>query len=476
MQWKLFALNTLSVLYLWQHEGERKQLKFINVNEAIEWLNAQRSTGQGNSVERVKVALAFIDNPHIGLPAIHITGTNGKGSTTAFLRELLLSQGLQVGTFTSPHIMTFKERFTFNGELISDEDLLFVIEEMVQINDYMEQTEFGRLVFFELYTVMMAIYFNMKKPDVCLVEVGIGGRRDCTSVVNAQLAIITTIGLDHGDKLGNTVEEVAEEKSGLIKPNSLVVTGLIDEGPLTVIENYAKEMNSEIYRYQIEYGMSDILNHLDQGSTFNFWQTSTEAEETQQNNFAIGMLGLHQVQNATVALQAFELWMRHIEQPIDWVIAKPALQKTNWIARMERIHEEPFVYIDGAHNVAGLNALKQLVTEYFPHKEIHILYAGLDSKNQAAQLPLLSTFESSSLAVTEFEHPNAMSLEQFKELVLSEATRLKQPVQFVENWPEYITDFIFTKNADQMLLVTGSLYFVSAIRQHIVKEFQKISN
>ena len=161
MQWKLFALNTLSVLYLWQHEGERKQLKFINVNEAIEWLNAQRSTGQGNSVERVKVALAFIDNPHIGLPAIHITGTNGKGSTTAFLRELLLSQGLQVGTFTSPHIMTFKERFTFNGELISDEDLLFVIEEMVQINDYMEQTEFGRLVFFELYTVMMAIYFNM---------------------------------------------------------------------------------------------------------------------------------------------------------------------------------------------------------------------------------------------------------------------------------------------------------------------------
>ena len=188
------------------------------------------------------------------------------------------------------------------------------------------------------------------------------------------------------------------------------------------------------------------------------------------------MLGLHQVQNATVALQAFELWMRHIEQPIDWVIAKPALQKTNWIARMERIHEEPFVYIDGAHNVAGLNALKQLVTEYFPHKEIHILYAGLDSKNQAAQLPLLSTFESSSLAVTEFEHPNAMSLEQFKELVLSEATHLQQPVQFVENWPEYITDFIFTKNADQMLLVTGSLYFVSAIRQHIVKEFQKISN
>ena len=233
-------------------------MKFTNVKEAISWLDTQKSSvpsNNGSGVEKVKVALSFIGNPHHGIPAIHITGTNGKGSTTAFLRELLLSQGLQVGTFTSPHIMTFKERFTFNGELISDEDLLSIVEEMVHVNEYMEQTEFGRLVFFELYTVMMAIYFKMKKPDVCLIEVGIGGRRDCTSVIEGQISIITTIGLDHSDKLGNTVEEVAAEKAGLIKRGTQVVTGLIEQGPLNVIEDYAREMNAAIYRYQTDFGM-----------------------------------------------------------------------------------------------------------------------------------------------------------------------------------------------------------------------------
>lgn len=454
-------------------------MKFTNVKEAISWLDTQKSSvpnNNGSGVEKVKVALSFIGNPHHGIPAIHITGTNGKGSTTAFLRELLLSQGLQVGTFTSPHIMTFKERFTFNGELISDEDLLSIVEEMVHVNEYMEQTEFGRLVFFELYTVMMALYFKMIKPDVCLIEVGIGGRRDCTSVIEGQISIITTIGLDHSDKLGNTVEEVAAEKAGLIKRGTQVVTGLIEQGPLNVIEDYAREMNAAIYRYQTDFGMSDVLNHLDQGSTFNFWQIMTDPNETQQNNFAIGMLGIHQIQNATVAIQAFKLWMDFIEQPIDWVVAKPALQHTNWIARMERINEDPFVYIDGAHNVAGLTALKGLVQEYFPHKTIRILYAGLDSKNQLEQLPLLSTFNSVSLTVTEFEHPHAMTLTQFQEVVQEVPEKLGQTIQYVADWKPYVADFINHKDSDEMLLITGSLYFVSEVRQFIVKEFQKISN
>lgn len=454
-------------------------MKFTNVKEAISWLDTQKSSvpnNNGSGVEKVKVALSFIGNPHHGIPAIHITGTNGKGSTTAFLRELLLSQGLQVGTFTSPHIMTFKERFTFNGELISDEDLLSIVEEMVHVNEYMEQTEFGRLVFFELYTVMMALYFKMIKPDVCLIEVGIGGRRDCTSVIEGQISIITTIGLDHSDKLGNTVEEVAAEKAGLIKRGTQVVTGLIEHGPLNVIEDYAREMNAAIYRYQTDFGMSDVLNHLDQGSTFNFWQIMTDPNETQQNNFAIGMLGIHQIQNATVAIQAFKLWMDFIEQPIDWVVAKPALQQTNWIARMERINEDPFVYIDGAHNVAGLTALKGLVQEYFPHKTIRILYAGLDSKNQLEQLPLLSTFNSVSLTVTEFGHPHAMTLSQFQEVVQEVPEKLEQAIQYVADWKPYVADFINHKDSDEMLLITGSLYFVSEVRQFIVKEFQKISN
>lgn len=362
--------------------------------------------------------------------------------------------------------MKFNERFSYNGELISDEDLLEIVNEMVPVNDYMAQTEYGRLMFFELYTVMMALYFQKKNPDVCLIEVGIGGFRDCTIVIDAQLAIITTIGLDHADKLGNTVEEVAFEKSGIIKSGSIAVTGLIDQAPLKVIEQRATELNVPIYRYQKDYGMEDVLNHLEHGSTFNFWQKITQLDDITQNNFALGMLGTHQVQNATVALQAFDAWMNHIERPIDWVVAKPALQQTNWIARMERINEVPMVYIDGAHNVAGLTALKSLVKEYFPHKTIHLLYAGLETKNQREQLPLLASFEPEEFTVTTFQHPQAMGKDEYQDLFNRLPGDVSENIIFRQDWQTYIEQFLDTHDNDesQMLLVTGSLYFVSEIR------------
>lgn len=450
-------------------------MKIKDVKAAIEWLNQQTNTSQNNGVAKVTMALEFLGNPHRGLPAIHITGTNGKGSTTAFLRDLLLSQGLTVGTFTSPHIMKFNERFTYDGEMISDEDLLIIINEMIAVNDYMSQSDYGRLVFFELYTVMMALYFQMKQPDVCIVEVGIGGFHDCTVVVDAQLAILTTIGLDHGDKLGDTVEEVAYEKSGIIKPGSIVVTGLIDEVPLKVIEQRAEELKAPLYRYQKDYGMEDVLNHLEHGSTFNFWQKVTQLDDITQNNFALGMLGTHQVQNATVALQAFDAWMNLIDQPIDWVVAKPALHQTKWMARMERVNETPMVYIDGAHNVAGLTALKHLMNEYFPHKTIHLLYAGLETKNQRDQLPLLASFAPANFTVTTFGHYQAMRQTDYQNLLDSLPDEVSQQIVFKADWQTYIANFLdkYEKNEDHLLLVTGSLYFVSDIRNFFVHQLQK---
>lgn len=206
-------------------------MKFTTVEQATAWLDAQTNPKQRIGLKKIETAMNYVNNPHLGLPVIHITGTNGKGSTTTFLKELLLSQGLAVGTFTSPHIMRFNERISYNGENISDDDLIRIIEQMVEVNEYMETTEYGRLIFFELYTVMMALYFQEKQPDVCLIEVGIGGENDCTNVFKADLAILTTIGLDHEDLLGDTVEAVATEKSGIIKEKSIVVTGPIKPLP-----------------------------------------------------------------------------------------------------------------------------------------------------------------------------------------------------------------------------------------------------
>ncbi len=442
-------------------------MKFTTVEQATAWLDAQKNPKQRIGLKKIETAMNYVNNPHLGLPVIHITGTNGKGSTTTFLKELLLSQGLAVGTFTSPHIMRFNERISYNGENISDDDLIRIIEQMVEVNEYMETTEYGRLIFFELYTVMMALYFQEKQPDVCLIEVGIGGENDCTNVFKADLAILTTIGLDHEDLLGDTVEAVATEKSGIIKEKSIVVTGPIQASPLNVVSERAKLMNGSHVKFDVDYGFDNIQNLKENGSSFDFWQVVDGQKHVR--NWQITMLGRYQIDNATIALKAFIAWMSHHGQYINFEDAAYALKHTKWMARMEKISENPIIYIDGAHNAHGLTALKSLVDEYFYDKEITILYAGLSTKNQDEQLPILQSFEADNLYLTQFDHRKAMSIDDFEELA---DELLDTSFEMVEDWQSFLLEFVekADETKERILLVTGSLYFVSDVRQLFLKK------
>ncbi|TLQ49332.1 bifunctional folylpolyglutamate synthase/dihydrofolate synthase [Ruoffia tabacinasalis] len=442
-------------------------MKFTTVEQATAWLDAQKNPKQRIGLKKIETAMNYVNNPHLGLPVIHITGTNGKGSTTTFLKELLLSQGLAVGTFTSPHIMRFNERISYNGENISDDDLIRIIEQMVEVNEYMETTEYGRLIFFELYTVMMALYFQEKQPDVCLIEVGIGGENDCTNVFKADLAILTTIGLDHEDLLGDTVEAVATEKSGIIKEKSIVVTGPIQASPLNVVSERAKLMNGSHVKFDVDYGFDNIQNLKENGSSFDFWQVVDGQKHVR--NWQITMLGRYQIDNATIALKAFIAWMSHHGQYINFEDAAYALKHTKWMARMEKISENPIIYIDGAHNAHGLTALKSLVDEYFYDKEITILYAGLSTKNQDEQLPILQSFEADNLYLTQFDHRKAMSIDDFEELA---DELLDTSFEMVEDWQSFLLEFVekADETKEKILLVTGSLYFVSDVRQLFLKK------
>ena len=442
-------------------------MKFATVEQATAWLDAQKNPKQRIGLKKIETAMNYVNNPHLGLPVIHITGTNGKGSTTTFLKELLLSQGLAVGTFTSPYIMRFNERISYNGENISDDDLIRIIEQMVEVNEYMETTEYGRLIFFELYTVMMALYFQEKQPDVCLIEVGIGGENDCTNVFKADLAILTTIGLDHEDLLGDTVEAVATEKSGIIKEKSIVVTGPIQASPLNVVSERAKLMNGSHVKFDVDYGFDNIQNLKENGSSFDFWQVVDGQKHVR--NWQITMLGRYQIDNATIALKAFIAWMSHHGQYINFEDAAYALKHTKWMARMEKISENPIIYIDGAHNAHGLTALKSLVDEYFYDKEITILYAGLSTKNQDEQLPILQSFEADILYLTQFDHRKAMSIDDFEELA---DELLDTSFEMVEDWQSFLLEFVekADETKERILLVTGSLYFVSDVRQLFLKK------
>lgn len=442
-------------------------MKLTTVEQAVAWLNAQTNSKQRIGINKIRIAMAYFDNPQLGLPVIHITGTNGKGSTTTFLKELLQSQGLAVGTFTSPHIMHFNERISYNGHNISDEDLIRITEQMVELNEYMETTEYGRLVFFELYTVMLALYFHENQPDVCLIEVGIGGENDCTNVFDADLAILTTIGLDHEDLLGDTLEAVATEKSGIIKNGTTVVTGPILSSPLSVVSDRVERMDGTHLQFDVNYGFENVTNLKENGSSFDFW-IKIDGQKLVKN-WQITMLGHYQIDNATIALRAFLAWMSMQGEAVDFENAYTALKYTKWMARMEKVSNFPIIYIDGAHNAHGLTALKRLVDEYFYDKSITILYAGLSTKNQDDQLPILQSFNAEALYLTQFDHRKSMSIDHFSEL----ADRMNNTsFEMVYDWKDFILDYTQNegRSSNNILLITGSLYFVSDVRQLILNK------
>lgn len=422
--------------------------------EAIQWMDDQKNDIHRMGLEKIKLALNHVGNPHLGLRTIHIGGTNGKGSVTSYLKNMLLEHGLTVGTFTSPHIMKFNERMTFNGVEIDDETVIRLVNQMVELNAFMEQTPYGRLVFFELYTIMMFIYFNEVQPDVCLVEVGIGGASDCTNVIDSKDILITTIGLDHVEKLGDTYELIAAQKAGIIHGDADVFIGELPDDAVSAIKEVCQKEGAILHQLSID-GVYQILSQsLIDGSVFSL------------NNevYHIKMLGTHQIHNASLAIIFFEHWMNKYGYRINVETMKFALFNTSWLGRMEKLSDCPLIFLDGAHNEAGLIALQQTMATYLENKKIKVIYTGLQTKNQAAHVELLLAMPVNKIVFTQFNHLQAMPLSEFKQLINEQPESLIE-VDYIEDWQSQLKD----QNYD-VTIVTGSLYFISTVRKYMLNQ------
>lgn len=432
------------------------------VAEAVDWIVNHEMDSNRTDINRIKYALEQLDNPHHHLPVIHLTGTNGKGSTTAFLRELLISQGYKVASFTSPHIVKINERIQYDGQNIPDEALLMYTQQIYRLNQMLEEAELGSLRFFEIMTLMAALYFRDMQPDVCLIEVGIGGRLDNTNIFDGQIAVITTIGLDHTDKLGYRLEEIAYQKAGIIKHNAKVVTGNItDAAAFAVIEQCAAENQATLYAFDKAFRAKDIVIDAQKLTHFTFENEQISIESV------INLLGKFQIDNASVAIETCLLWLELMEQPLDIERFKEALFKTFWPARVEKLNNSPLVYIDGAHNELGLEALKQTMLDYFNDKEITLLYAGLSKKDQEAHLNLLMTYPVKEVVLTEFDFEGeVLTIDAAHEVVEAHQTNVK--FSDTLHWQEYVDTFIKTADDRQILFITGSLYFVSQVREYFL--------
>ncbi|WP_353856485.1 folylpolyglutamate synthase/dihydrofolate synthase family protein [Bacillus sp. Bos-x628] len=430
---------------------------FTTYHEAIDWIHSRLTFGVKPGLERMKWFLSKLGNPERKLKAVHVAGTNGKGSTIAFTRSVLNAAGYSVGTFTSPFILTFNERISVNGEPISDEEWLSLVNQLKPLVDELDETEHGQATEFEIITACAFAYFaNVHPVDFVLFEAGLGGRLDSTNVVDPILTAITSIGYDHMAILGDTLEQIAAEKAGIIKEGIPMITAAHQQEALAVIQDVAKEKKAKCI------SLHDTCSFEDEQAIETGEQFTLHTPRRQYPLLETGLIGTHQRQNASLAVLliewleqqgAIEIKKEHIYEGIRHAV---------WAGRFEKVSDHPPVYLDGAHNEEGMIRLIETVHAHFSHKQVHVCFSALKDKPYKQMIQKLETI-STSIHFVSFDFPRAESAEALYECSHLEAKSYASD-------PGTVLEFIRKKSNDPaaIVLVTGSLYFISDIRNRIM--------
>ncbi|MEH6942788.1 bifunctional folylpolyglutamate synthase/dihydrofolate synthase [Bacillus sp. JJ722] len=416
--------------------------------------------GMNFGLERMEEMLEGLNVKHQQLKFVHLAGTNGKGSTLHYLKGILIAGGYRVATFTSPHIESVKERIMINDECISEEDFLRIFNYVMEYLDNLEQKDIFPTQF-EILTIIALVYFEEQKPDLVLMETGLGGRLDSTNVITSLISIITSISRDHTNILGNSISGIAYEKAGIIKNKSYVITGVTNEEALSVIQNKALEMNSELYEldrhFQVEH-----LSSINNGEVFSY-----TFQEHALEKCVISMLGKHQIQNASLAITAALL----LDEKFGFILKdesiKAGLLRSNWKGRLETVSIEPHIIVDGSHNEAGIRALIDTLQERYSHKKIIFVTAALADKDVTSMIEMLEHI-AHHIICTQFTMDRAL---EAKKLV---AHCKNTPSSYYDSWETAIDKGVQMLDENSLLVVTGSLYFLYYVRPYFSEKNQQL--
>ena len=411
-------------------------------------------------LERIKNFLTTIDNPQDSLRCLHIAGTKGKGSTSAFIAYILRQAGYKVGLYTSPHLSDFRERIrilTPNSQLptknpefegmISEGELSDLVKPLKQrIEKYNQSSEYGALSFFEVYTSLAFIYFKEKKVDFAVLETGLGGRLDATNVVNPLSCAITPISYEHTQKLGNTLRKIATEKAGIIKNQKLIVISALQEKEaLDVIRGRCKELGTKLY----EVNKDIFYEKTHQG--FNVLGVFGEYP-----NLEIRLLGKHQLVNATLAVGVIEA-LRFYDIIVDVQSIRDGLYNTLWPGRCEVISWHPFVVLDGAQNVASMRALKETIKENFQYKRL-ILILGISSDKDIKGICQELYHLADEIILTKANNPRATAPEALAKYFNGKEVHRTANVKEARELAYCLSQ------KEDLILVCGSLFVVGEFR------------
>ena len=408
--------------------------------EVEEWLHSRIGLNFRSGLGRMQRAVDLLGNPERTYPIIHVTGTNGKGSTIAFMRELFAVHGKKVGTFTSPHIISIHDRICINGQAIADADFIRLADQVKEMEKTLLETH-DQLSFFELLTLIAFLYFREQEVDLVLLEVGIGGLLDTTNVVTGEIAVITSIGLDHQETLGDSLEEIAEQKAGIFKAGKKAVIAKLTPEAELVCQKRARELAVELYQA----GGDFTLNAGDFSSSLASF-----------SQLEIGLEGTYQQENAALALETFLLFMASIGERVEEEFVRQALKKTHWAGRLERIR--PQIYLDGAHNLPALTRLVEFIQEKIQQGyQVRILFGALKRKDYQGMLGYLSEqLPQVELKVTGFDYQGSLDEKDVAGYDL------------ISSYGDFIREFEDKANGQDLLFVTGSLYFISEVRASLV--------
>ena len=414
-----------------------------------EWILDRMKYKRKYGLERMRAVMSLLGNPQEDYPIIHVTGTNGKGSTIAMLSSLFVHHGQKVGAFVSPHLIDYTDRFLINGNVMPEEDFE-IVGKLVQQAEATLIDEYEPLSFFEIMTAMALVYFSRKKVEIALLEVGIGGLLDTTNIIHSTMSVITSIGMDHEEMLGNTLEEIAIQKTGTFKQNQAVVLGNLPTEALQVAEVVGKAYNCDIHQFKREFN----IKRFEDGLVF------TNAD-TQIYIPRLNLKGKHQLENAAVALECFLRFEEKFQLPIELSAIQESFQTVTWPGRMEVVHQSPTVILDGAHNI---HALKRFVETVKQHGELEaqqtILFSALKRKHYKEMVDYLrKELPEARLVVTTFDYAGAIERTDYP----------SSEIEFVENTQQFIENYINKRSDQETLWITGSLYFISFIRKFFVK-------
>lgn len=426
--------------------------------ENNQWIANYRTDQPHFGLERMVELLALRGNPHLKLKVIHIGGTNGKGSTIAFLKNMLEKLGLRVGVFSSPYLIHYTDQISINGESIPEARLEALMADYQSLLEGESATNLQGTTEFEIITAIAYDYFASEQVDVAIIEVGMGGLLDSTNVCQPILTGITTIGLDHVALLGDTLEAIAEQKAGIIKQGIPLVTGRIAPEALAVIDCIAEGKDAPRLAYGADYHVSHQESVVT-GEVFDY--TSV----VRQGRFQTGLLGLHQIENAGMAIALLDNFCQEDGRELasNHLISQ-ALEETSWPGRLEIVSRDPLMILDGAHNPHAIKALLATLQERFADYRKEILFTCIKTKALEDMLDLLGAMPDTELTLTHFSDSRATD-----ENVLKEAAKSRN--LSYQGWQEFLEQKLTDKKEEKktVRIVTGSLYFLSQVRAYLME-------